>query len=389
MKKYKYIIAISIIMFNCKSERNYEINEAQKSTNLELIQKQKSELKKQINLLQIEVKKLDNIIEELDENKKYKLVNSIKLKFEQFKHFIEIQGSLESDKNLELYPEIPGIINNIFVKQGEKVFKGDILAELVNTEIIAQLEQLKLQLYLAKTKYERQANLWSKKIGTEIQFLQAKTNYLTLEKKVEQIKGNVKKSKIIAPFDGVIDEIISDSGSNVSPGFTPILRIINLDEIKVTAEVPEVHLPYIKKGAKVSLYIPVISKRIDAKIASIGNVINPNNRNFRIEIIIENKIHNLKPNMTVQISVNDYVNNNSILVAQNNIIENSLNKFYVYRLESLDNTKEKHRAIKTYVKLGKKLNNKIEILEGLEPGDLIVEEGVRLINDQEIVKIIK
>ena len=161
---------------------------------------------------------------------------------------------------------------------------------------------------LAKTTYERQKRLWNQKIGSEIQFLQAETNYLSLKKNIDQLKVQITKSKIIAPFDGIIDELIADSGSNVNPGVTPVLRIINLDKIKVKAEIPETHITKIKKNSEAIVFIPILSSTIISKISSIGNIINPNNRNFRIEIMLKNNDNDFKPNMTAKISINDYEN---------------------------------------------------------------------------------
>jgi RND family efflux transporter MFP subunit len=194
------------------------------------------------------------------------------------------------------------------------------------------------------------------------------------------------KSKIIAPFDGIIDELIADPGSNVSPGISPILRIINLDEIKVKAEVPEIHIDKIKKNSEVLVFIPTLSTTVNAKISSVGNVINPSNRNFRIEIILKNSKNNFKPNMTAKILIKDYENTEALLVSEKNIIEDSNNNFYVFKLEPNILSENKYQVIKTFVKLGKISDNKIEVLEGLKNGDLIIEDGIRLVQDKQIVK---
>ena len=148
----------------------------------------------------------------------------------------------------------------------------------------------------------------------EIQFLQAQTNYLSLEKSVSQMKDQVAKTKITAPFDGIIDHIVADQGSNLAPGMTPVLRIVNLDQMKVSAEIPEIHLPNIKTNTSAKIYVPVINAEYNETVNSVGNFINPNNRSFRVEISINNKNGTLKPNMTAEIEVNDYSNPNAILV---------------------------------------------------------------------------
>ena len=200
------------------------------------------------------------------------------------------------------------------------------------------------------------------------------------------MNDQVAKTKIVAPFSGIIDHIIADSGSNLIPGSTPIIRIINLNQMKATAEIPEKHLPNIQKDIAVRIFVPVLGIQIEEKISAVGNFINPNNRSFRIEISLDNTNRKLKPNMSVEIEVNNYSNPEAILVPIKNILENQKGESYVYKLQVEDQAQNTFKVIKTFVKLGKTSNNKVEILEGLEPGDRVVEDGIRLIKDQQLVK---
>lgn len=387
MKKFILKAIIILLFFSCDNKKEFSLESIKKSNDLKLIQQKKTETSNKISELQNELKSLNNLLFELDENQKFTLVSTKKLSFESFKHYIEIQGSVESDKNLILYPEIPGIIKSIKVKEGEKVKKGTTLIELSSTGAKAMLDQLNLKLNLAKTTYERQLNLWNEKIGSEIQFLQAKTNFLSVEKEIIQVKDQLSKTKIVAPFDGVVDDLIANTGSNVSPGITPILRIINLDQVKVSAEIPETHLPFVKKGSEVEIFFPVISKKLRATVTLVGNVINPNNRNFRIEVLIKNKDFDLKPNMTAKISINDYYNPKAILVNQKNIFENSTNEYLVYKIIPSLNNRKNFIVTETRVKLGRNSKNKIEITKGLDPGDIIIQEGNRMVKNNQIVRI--
>ena len=380
------ILTLTILLFSCNDEKLSDTKSIINSNDLKLIQDKKSSISNTINSLQEELEMLNDAIIDLDENKKFPLVTNSKIESRPFKHYIEVQGSFESDKNLILYPEIPGIIEKIYVKEGQKVIKGSDLIKLSNEGLIAKLDQTKLQVDLAKTTYERQSNLWNQKIGSEIEFLKAKTNYLSLKKNIDQLNDQIMKSKIAAPFDGTIDELIADPGSNVNPGISPVLRIINLDQIKVKAEVPETHIAKIKEKSEAIVFIPTLTKTIESKISSVGNVINPSNRNFRIEIVLDNNENDFKPNMTAKVFINDYENPNAILISQKNIIENSLGNFYVFKLELINNDEKKYKAIKTFVRLGRSSENKIEIVEGLKNGDIIVEDGLRFIKDNQIVK---
>lgn len=383
----KFIALLSLILFvQCGSSDKKSVSEIIASGTLEEIQLQKTTHVKTINQLEKELEQLNEVLETKDQDQKLVLVGSIELKEESFKHLVSFQGSIETDKNILIYPEIPGLLKKIHVIEGQKVRKGTLLAEISDSGLKDQLEQLQLQLKLAKTMFNRQKRLWEQKIGSEIQFLQAKTNFKSLEKSVSQMKDQVAKTRITAPFDGVIDHLVADQGSNLAPGMTPILRVINLDQMKVTAEIPEIHLPNIHTNTSALVYVPVLGTQFEETVNSVGNFINPNNRSFRVEISLNNKEGRLKPNMTAKVEVNDYSNPNAVLVSIKNIIENQKGESFVYKLVAEDASENTFKVVKTFVTLGKSANNKVEILEGLQAGDRIVEDGIRLVRDQQIVK---
>ena len=385
MKKLITLL-ILLIFIQCGSPIKKSITEIVSEGSLEEIQLLKTTHVKTINQLKKELNQLNEALLLKDQTQRYVLVESIELEKEIFNHFVSFQGSIETDKNVVIYPEIPGLLKKIHVKEGQQVTEGTLLAEISDGGLIDQLDQLKLQLKLAKTTYNRQKRLWNQKIGSEIQFLQAKTTYLSLQKSVSQMNDQVTKTKITAPFDGIIDHIIADSGSNLSPGMTAIMRIINLDQMKVAAEIPEMHLPNIQKNTSAIVSVPVLGIQFNEVVANVGNFINPNNRSFRVEISINNENGALKPNMTAEIKVNDYKNPEAILVPIKDVLENQNGESYVYLLEVSDEANDIYKVVKTFVKLGKTSDNKIEIIEGLDAGDKIVEEGIRLIKDQQLVK---
>ena len=291
-----------------------------------------------------------------------------------------------TDQNVVIYPELPGLLKNIYVQQGNKVKKGQLIAKISDNGLTDQLEQLELQRDLAKTTFERLQKLWNQKIGSEIQYLQAETNFKSLEKKISQMKDQEDKTRILAPFDGIIDDIIADVGSNLAPGLTPILRIINIEKMKVSAEIPEIHIPYIKKNKNVKIYVPILDKQILGKISSVGNFINPNNRSFNIEIKLLNKSNELKPNMTVSLEINDYQNDSAILIPSKDILEDEEGNFYVYKLVIDGN--ENYKSNKVMIQKGKSYNNMTEIKSGLKENDLIINDGLRQVEDGQIVKVI-
>ncbi|MGB1448905.1 MAG: efflux RND transporter periplasmic adaptor subunit [Flavobacteriaceae bacterium] len=385
----KSIFLFSLVLFiQCGSSDKKTTAEIIASNDLAAIQLKKAEVVKNMNTLQQELENLNEVIGQLDNEQKFLLVSSIVAKETPYEHFVRFQGTLETDKNILMYPEIPGQLKAVNVKEGQSVKKGELLAVISDSGLIDQLQQLEIQFELARTTFERQKRLWDQKIGSEMQFLQAKTQYLSLEKSIAQMKDQVAKTTLTAPFDGLVDHLLADVGSNVAPGMTPVVRVINLDEMKVSAQVPEIHLSNIKKGAKVDVSIPVLNKTLPAKIQAVGNFINPNNRSFRVEIALDNSTGELKPNMTAQLNINDYKNDAAILIPSKNILEDQTGKKYLYLLETADG-KNTFKAVKTFVTTGKESNNQTEILEGVSPGDKVVEEGIRLVKDQQLVKIIQ
>ena len=384
------ILLLCILLFiQCGSSDKQTTAEIIASKDLAAIQTKKAEVVKSMNILKQELESLNEVIEQLDNEQKFLLVTSIETKVAPYEHFVSFQGTLETDKNIVMYPEIPGLLKSINVVEGQRVKKGDVLAVISDSGLVDQLQQLEIQLNLAKTTYERQNRLWEQKIGSEMQFLQAKTQYLSLEKSITQMKDQVAKTTITAPFDGIVDHLLADVGSSLAPGMTPVVRVINLDEMKVSAQVPEIHLNNIKKAAKVAVNIPVLNKTLPAEINAVGNFINPNNRSFRVEIGLENSSGDLKPNMTVLLNINDYKNEAAILVPSKNILEDQAGAKYLYTLETVEGQDGMYKAIKTFVKTGKSSDNKTEILEGLSAGDQLVEDGIRLVKDQQLVKIIQ
>ena len=245
---------------------------------------------------------------------------------------------------------------------------------------------MEVQAQLAKTTFERQKRLWEQKIGSEIQYLQAKTNYESAQNAVDQLKSQLGKTSIRAPFSGVIDDVITDQGTVVSPG-QGVFRIVNLKDMYIKADVPERFLSSVIPGKEVSIEIPMLATTIESTVRQTGNYINPNNRSFSIEVDVPNKDGNVKPNLTAKVKINDYSNESAILIPLNVISENSENQQYVYKADS---NGEENRAVakRKIIKTGKTQGDYIEVLDGLAAGDVIIVEGARSVKDGQEVKIL-
>ena len=228
MKKIIFLKVIFFITINCSSDKESLASAQEKGLDLNGLKFQKEEMINQINILKKKLKDIDQQILQLDPNEKLPIVTSYKIIPENFNHHIEVQGNIKTRQNVLLYPEYSGSLIKIYVKEGQNVKKGTQLAQIDDAGLRNKLEQLKIQLNLSKITYERQQRLWDKNIGSEMQLLHAKTTYQSQLESITQLKKQLLKTQIRAPFSGTIDEIIANTGSNLIPGQTPVFRVVNL-----------------------------------------------------------------------------------------------------------------------------------------------------------------
>jgi len=380
-------VCLVLILSSCGSGDQSNIETVLASKDLKKIREKRLSLENEYNALSDQIKQLDQAIHELDTTANIPLVTTLMAKSEVFNHFVELQGSVKTKENIIIYPEVPGILIDIYVKKGQKVNKGQLLASIDDGGLEQQVSQLEIQANLAQTTFERQKRLWDQKIGSEMAYLQAKSNYEAQNKAVKQLKIQLDKTRIKAPFSGVIDDIMTDEGSVVSPGQSPIIRIVNLNNMYIEADVPETYVKDITKNKTVEVEFPVLNKTMDATISQAGNFINPANRTFKVEVSVPNKDENIKPNMTAKIRINDYKNNTAILIPQGIISENASGQQYVFIVTNKTENNEVQTE-KAIITTGKMQGDLIEVLGGIEDGTEIIEEGARSIREGQIVKII-
>ena len=387
MKNILTLIIITLILASCGDDKKLSVDDVIESQNIETIRAKKAELVTEQNLIKQEIKKLDIVISELDAGKKIPLITTFQLEESQFKHFLELQGNVTTKNLLMIYPEYSGVLTNVYVKEGQKVRKGEVLARIDDGGLSQQLAQLKIQSELAKTTFERQQRLWDQKIGSEMQYLQAKSNYESQDQAIAQLEQQVAKTIVRAPFSGTIDDVLTEQGSVVMPGQSELMRIVNLDNMYIVTDVPEKYISQITRNKKVEVEFPILGKKIDSKVRQVGYFINPNNRTFKVEISIPNKERSIKPNLTAKLKINDYTNENALLIPQGIISENASGEQYIYVIKDKVGNDEAV-AEKTVIETGLTQGDLIEVTSGLEKGDEIVMEGARSVNDGQKVKII-
>lgn len=383
MKKFIYPIFILFIV-SCNNDNKKTIEELINEGNLEELQERRSSLIIQKGQINNELKEITQGVSILDTAKSFVLVNTVTTKTETINHFSKFQGIIKTDQNMILYPEFSGRVAKIYVDEGDVVKKGQALAKIDDGGLYNELKLVESQAKLAKTIYERQSKLWKDKIGSEIQYLEAKTNYEIQNNRFKSITESLAKTTITAPFSGTIDEIFIEEGNLVSPPMMPdqgnAFRIINLNELYVESVIPESFIGKIKKGAEVQVEIPVLNKSFNSTIKHSVSSIDQLSRTFKIEVSVPKNDLDLIPNLNVEVNVLDYTNSQAILVPESIVSEDSDNNKFLFTV--LNN-----KAKKTIVETGYTQNGMIEITTGLDVNEIVINEGGRIVKDGQNVKI--
>jgi RND family efflux transporter MFP subunit len=378
------LLTLGLVSVSCQTKSSGSIDELIASNDENLLRAKRTELSAQRNALDADIKRLDVVIASLDKSASLPLVATYEVTPQEFNHFTSFQGTVKTMKNINVYPEMPGQLLEVLVVEGQKVEKDQVLARIDDGGLLAQLAQAKSQLLLAETVFNRQERLWSQNIGSEIQFLQAKTQFESAEKAVDALSLQVEKSVVRAPFDGTVDQIFKEPGTIVAPGMgSELFRVVNIDEVYVEVDVPETHITSIGEGSKVQVNLPAIGEEIDARIARVSKVINPSNRSFTVEIPLNNKSGFIRPNLMASVAINDYSNKSAIMIPQSVVSENAEGQQYCFALEK---STEGYIAKRLIIKTGKTSEDFIEVLDGVENGTLLITEGAKKVSDNQPVK---
>ena len=382
-----YTLLLIIIISGCNSSRNASIESLIESGDLEELKKRKKEYVDAMNTMKVELNEINDGISLLDENERLTLVSKYEIQQTIFNTYIEAQANLKTRKNILILPEFQGTLEKVFVSEGQKVKKGQLLAEINDSGLNEQYEQMVIQAEFAKENFERTQRLWDNNIGSEMQYLKSKTDYEASKKMVDQMKDRLSKTKIYAPFDGEIDEIISNVGSNLIPGVSQILRLVNLDIIYAESFVSEKYISFIGEGTEAIVQIPLLNMDYRSSVNQTGNFINPSNRTFRIEVPVENSDNRIKQNLDAKIKINIYKKDDAIVIPLRIVREDALGKNFVYVM-SEDNKEGVYLTSKQFITLGNKSEDKVEVTEGLDLGDIVVLEGAYSVEDSQRVKLI-
>lgn len=374
--KTKYLFISLFALAACSKPESTGLD-AKKAELVEL-KSQQADLTGKIKTLEAELAKLDPNAKK--SNAKVKTVSIDTLVTQTFKHFIEIQGSVDAKNNVMVSPRSSGAITYMTIKEGDLVNAGQVIAKIDDSILKESMEEIKNQWSLANTVYEKQKNLWSQQIGTEIQFLQAKNNKEALEKRLKTLETQVAMTNITSPITGVVDKVNAKLGDMAMPGMG-IARVVNLSQLKIIASVADSYLGSVRKGDAVVIKFPDLDKEITGRINFVSATVNPLKRTFDIEVPIPNVGGMIKPNQLATVLVNDKSAANAVVILQN-MVQSTDEGDLVYVAVSEGNKKV---AKARKVKMGVNYNGNVEILSGLQAGDLIITQGYQELADgQEI-----
>ena len=302
----------------------------------------------------------------------------------EFRHYIDIQGRIEGDQNIEVSPQTPGLVIRVYVKEGDAVKQGQVLAELDSKVIQRGLDEIKTQLALANILFQKQKALWDQKIGSEVQYLTAKSNKESLEKRLASMQEQLAINKIKSPINGTVENVPFKIGQVVSPGLpTSTIRVVNMSGVKVLADVAEAYTSKIKRGNEVLVSFPDIDENISARVTFTSTVIDQTNRTFRVEAHLAHSRADLRANMIANLKISDYINKKSITIPVN-LVQKSFNSNYVMIAEQKGNTIV---AAKRNVKLGISYNGTTEITDGLKPGERVIIAGYQNLKEGQLIKL--
>ena len=375
MKKILVLIAVITVLFSCAEE-------VKQSSSLQELNNQKIDLVSKIDSLTKELKTVESQITLVDPTKRLPIVTTLPVKNDVFKHFIEIQGVVKADKNIGIIPEMGGTVTRILVKEGQRVSAGQTLIQLDDAVTRNSIAELNTQLSLAQTTFDRQGRLWEQKIGSEMQFLQAKAQLESLQNNLASLNTQAKKMRVIAPFSGIVDEIFPKKGELTSPQF-PVVRLMNLDNVYVEADVTETYLPVVKIGTEAVLFFSSINKEVVSKISQIGNFINPDNRSFKTRINIKNSDNTIKPNLLADLKILDF-EKTGLIIPTNLVQQDQKGNDYVFTIKSENN---ENIVVKNLISIEKSYGQEVFVSVGLTETDALINECARLVKAGDVVKI--
>ncbi|MBC7744138.1 MAG: efflux RND transporter periplasmic adaptor subunit [Flavobacterium sp.] len=360
----KKVLSIAIVLFlaACSGKST------DKKSELDNLKKERTQLNGQIAKLESEIGTGTQAIS--------KEVTIYEVSENSFKNYVEVQGKVDAEENVQVTPEAAGVITAVYANIGQRVNRGQVLAQIDDKILNQNLAELQTQLELAKTLFDRQKNLWDQKIGTEVQYLNAKTQKEGAERRIATLRSQTSMYKIKAPISGTIDAMDLKVGQAVMPGASGI-RVVNASNLKVKALVAESYAGRVNQGDEVSIIFPDVPDTLQTRISFAAKTIDPQSRSFGVEIKLNSK-KSYRPNMLAILKIVDYKNDKALIIPVNSI-QKAESGDYVFIAEA-------GKAKRINIQTGKISEGNAEIISGLKSGDKVITAGVQDLNEGDIVK---
>jgi RND family efflux transporter MFP subunit len=375
MKK-SLIWAIALGAVACSNE---------KTTDLSQLQGERDSLVALSQTAAARIQEIDAELAALDSTRDLTSVTLLEVQPENFVHAFEALGKVEADRSVNLLPEMGGQIKRVLVSEGDRVAAGQTLVEIDNSVMRSTLDEIKKSLNLAVTLFEKQERLWKQGIGSEVQYLQAKTNKESLEQRIQTLQTQMAMTRVKAPFAGIVDEMSAKEGEFAAPGMA-LGRLISAGKASVTVDIPESYSNVVGKGQKVDLLFPSINKTLEARVTQVSDYINPDNRTFKVYVNLP-ATGEFKPNMLAKVRVRDYEANQALSVPSALVQQDMNGGQYVFVYKAVKGGIG--LVEKRPVTIGKNNGSQVEIGSGLKMGEILVDKGARTVRDGQSVKEMK
>lgn len=371
------LVALSTLLWACDGEKEPKTIKEKEQKIVEY-RKELSSINQKIADLEASIKESKGTNPEDD----YRTVELLQLNAGTFNHFIEVQGTVASDENVQVFPKTQGVILSMMVEEGDRVKAGQPIARIDAEQLSKAIEEIKTRLELATTVYERQANLWKQKIGSEVQYLQAKNNKEALEKQLDTQTTALDNAIVKSPISGVVDQTFLNVGEMAAPSM-PIARVVNLSMVEINAEVSENYTKSVRRGDEVLVSFPSLDMEMPVKVSMIGQTINPKNRTFRIQMKVRNQNGYLKPNAMAVVKIKDFSKANALSIPSHILQQSTSGERFVYVARSHEGN---YKIEKALVEVGLSYKGQTLVTSGLKAGDKLLVTGYNEVIDGEPVK---
>lgn len=371
-----------VLLASCAPESNTPTGEL--PSDVATLKQMRTEVRSELEALESRLSEIDGKLQEVSPVmvKAAALVTTLHVRKADFEHFVAMQASVQSDEIVRLGSEAAGRIVSLNVEEGQNVKKGQLIAKLDLDVLNKQLAELQTSLSLANDVYDRQQRLWDQKIGSEMQYLQAKNNKERLEKSIDVLKTQISKANVYAPSAGVVERLFMEEGELASPGM-PIVEIVNTNKLKVVADLPENYLKSVKRGDAVDIFFPALGDSVQGRVNLIGRTIDPSNRTFKVEVGVRNNGY-LKPNLLASMKINDFTEKDVVTIRPDLLQQEVGGKKFVFLVRE-DNGE--YFAKKQYIETGASGEKAIVVTTGLKPGDILIDKGGRGLTDGDPIEL--